>query len=234
MGAARALRGAARFAAYSAGQAACVRHVAEHDLGAAAYAIKAARAANPGAPSAGRAERDWQRHQLDPGDPVTGPRGPGATRRDLLVGLLRLRARPGDSAFCAVRVRRHSRTGTLATMGLFRRHKAASFDTGHAGDDQLLTQLAQMTDLSAPRHWVHYLYFADEAAARGAAEVVSAAGWTLQNVEESAAGGPEWVVIAERHGAVTSPEAVRDARVFFESVAQRWPGGDYDGWEASA
>jgi hypothetical protein len=125
-------------------------------------------------------------------------------------------------------------TGYLATMGLFKRNKAASFETGHAGDDQLLTQLAQMSDLTAPRHWVHYLYFPDEAVAREAAEVVGAAGWDLQNVAESAAGGPEWVVIAERHGAVTSPEAVRDARAFFEDVAERWPGGDYDGWEASA
>lgn len=37
MGAARPLTGAARFAAYAAGQAACVGHVAEHDLVAAAY-----------------------------------------------------------------------------------------------------------------------------------------------------------------------------------------------------
>lgn len=70
MGAARPLRpgplGAARFAAYAAGQAACVAHVPEHDLGAAAYAIKAVRAAAPvGADVvAGRAERDWQRRQL--------------------------------------------------------------------------------------------------------------------------------------------------------------------------
>jgi hypothetical protein len=35
MAAARPLRGAARYAAYAAGQAACVGHVAEHDLGAA-------------------------------------------------------------------------------------------------------------------------------------------------------------------------------------------------------
>jgi hypothetical protein len=42
MGAARDLRGTARCAAYAAGQAACVAHVAAHDLGAAAYAIKAA------------------------------------------------------------------------------------------------------------------------------------------------------------------------------------------------
>ncbi|GAB3995273.1 putative immunity protein [Nocardioides marmoraquaticus] len=62
MGAARPLSGAARFAAYAAGQAACVGHVAEHDLGAAAYAIKAV-AADRGA-EAGRAERDAQRHLL--------------------------------------------------------------------------------------------------------------------------------------------------------------------------
>lgn len=64
MGAARPLKGAARFVAYSAGQAACVGHVAEHDLGAAAYAVKAIRSAQPENPHAGRAERDWQRDRL--------------------------------------------------------------------------------------------------------------------------------------------------------------------------
>src|SRR5258708_19945695 len=47
MAAARDLRGAARHAAYAAGQAAGVAHVAAHELGAGAYAIKAARAAAP-------------------------------------------------------------------------------------------------------------------------------------------------------------------------------------------
>lgn len=66
MGAARDLRGAPRFAAYAAGQAAVVAHVAEHDLGAAAYAIKAAAAAaGPGGAEAGRAaECRWQRDRL--------------------------------------------------------------------------------------------------------------------------------------------------------------------------
>jgi hypothetical protein len=64
MGAARPLRGAARFAAYAAGQAACVGHVAEHDLGAAAYAIKAVQTADPSNINARRLERDWQRDQL--------------------------------------------------------------------------------------------------------------------------------------------------------------------------
>nr|WP_277500449.1 MULTISPECIES: hypothetical protein [unclassified Nocardioides] len=68
MGAARDLRGAARHAAYAAGQAGAVAHVAEHDLGAAAYAIKAVRAAAEAAGddalAAGRRECRWQRDQL--------------------------------------------------------------------------------------------------------------------------------------------------------------------------
>ncbi|MEW1700946.1 putative immunity protein [Streptomyces sp. NPDC091278] len=66
MGAARDLRGAARHAAYAAGQAGVVAHVAAHELGAAAYAIKAVRAAAPaeGSEVAGRAECRWQRDRL--------------------------------------------------------------------------------------------------------------------------------------------------------------------------
>jgi hypothetical protein len=66
MGAARDLRGAARLAPYAAGQAGAVAHVAAHELGAAAYAIKAARAAAPegGSTAAGRRECRWQRAQL--------------------------------------------------------------------------------------------------------------------------------------------------------------------------
>ncbi|MFJ9431514.1 putative immunity protein [Streptomyces sp. NPDC101490] len=66
MGAARDLRGAARHAAYAAGQAGVVAHVAAHELGAAAYAIKAVRAAAPadGSEAAGRAECRWQRDRL--------------------------------------------------------------------------------------------------------------------------------------------------------------------------
>lgn len=81
MGAARDRQGAARYAAYAAGQAACVAHVAAHDLGAAAYAIKAARASAPRdeAEAAGRLECQWQRDQLP--DPI----------RDLVLDDQRLR-----------------------------------------------------------------------------------------------------------------------------------------------
>lgn len=66
MGAARPLQGAPRFAAYAAGQAACVPHVAEHDLGAAAYAIKAVVAVAPVGEgrAAGDRECAWQRRRL--------------------------------------------------------------------------------------------------------------------------------------------------------------------------
>jgi hypothetical protein len=73
--AARDLRGAPRHAAYAAGQAGAVGHVAAHELGAAAYAIRAAQASAPQAAAAGAATPDegvaagrlecrWQRAQL--------------------------------------------------------------------------------------------------------------------------------------------------------------------------
>src|ERR1051325_6127728 len=81
MGAARDLRGAARFAAYAAGQAAVVAHVAAHELGAGAYAIKAAREAGleGQAAEAGRlegarenAQHPREKRGLAPGDHTRG------------------------------------------------------------------------------------------------------------------------------------------------------------------
>jgi thymidine phosphorylase len=65
-GAARELVGAPRDAAFAAGQAGAVPHVAAHGLGAAAYGIRAARAAAPASvrDAAGRAECGWQRDHL--------------------------------------------------------------------------------------------------------------------------------------------------------------------------
>ena len=69
MGAARPLTGAARNAAYAAGQAGAVAHVAAHELGAAAYAIRAVTAGVPGpeVDAARRAECRWQRRRLPHG-----------------------------------------------------------------------------------------------------------------------------------------------------------------------
>jgi hypothetical protein len=64
--AARGMPDPAKFAALSAGQAAAVPHVAAHELGAAAYAIRAASACVPAddAAQARAKEREWQREHL--------------------------------------------------------------------------------------------------------------------------------------------------------------------------
>jgi hypothetical protein len=66
--AARGIADPAKFAALSAGQAAAVPHVAAHDLGAAAYAIRAVSAGVPASDTAAAQakERQWQRVQLPP------------------------------------------------------------------------------------------------------------------------------------------------------------------------
>jgi len=64
--AAREVTGAAKLAALAAGQAVAVAHVAAHELGAAAYAIRAVReaAGEDRAEEAGRRECAWQRSKL--------------------------------------------------------------------------------------------------------------------------------------------------------------------------
>jgi hypothetical protein len=111
-----------------------------------------------------------------------------------------------------------------------RRRPDRIFDTGHDGDDELLAQISRRSDLTKPRHWVHYLYCPNRAAAEQAAHDATDAGWGIQAVEP-AAQGANWLVIADKHDAVTSPTAVQDARTLFEGIAAR-VGGQYDGWEA--
>jgi len=64
--AAKAATGAAREAARAAGHAVATAHMADHELGAAAYAIRAVRAASPAGTreEAGRSECQWQRERL--------------------------------------------------------------------------------------------------------------------------------------------------------------------------
>lgn len=113
-----------------------------------------------------------------------------------------------------------------------RRERAArAFDTGHEGDNELLAQINKRSDLSSPRHWVHYLYTPDRPSAEQAATEIRAGGWHIQALEPDTE-RDDWGVVAEKPNAVTSPVAVQEARAFFEAVASR-VNGEYDGWEAS-
>ncbi len=77
-----------------------VAHVAAHELGAAAYAIKAARAAAPDgeAESAGQTRVPLAARPAPGGDPRARPRRPAGAERHLLVGVRLLSTRRDASA----------------------------------------------------------------------------------------------------------------------------------------
>ena len=83
--------------------------------------------------------------------------------------------------------------------------------------------------LSATRHWVHYVYCDDESGAAVLEAAASSGGWDVRRVATDHHG-----IIAERSDLAVNLETLPDVRRFFEDLARSVPGGDYDGWEASA
>ena len=116
-------------------------------------------------------------------------------------------------------------------MALFKKRVKIA-PTGNTADDALLAKIAGRSDLQKPRHWVHYFYARDEKAARGAAKTMTQGGWEIQRVGAGAPTEP-WIVVAEKHDVVLTPEDVRSAREFFATLASTTDGGEYDGWQAS-
>jgi hypothetical protein len=111
------------------------------------------------------------------------------------------------------------------------RHQGAP-KTPQEADSLALRQLAgRGADLTKPRHVIHFLYFADEADARAAAEAIGEASWTTA-VHPPTDAIAEWSVKADAHRTV-GPETVAAFRTWFEQVAAQH-GGEYDGWEAAA
>ncbi|MBX9245972.1 ribonuclease E inhibitor RraB [Actinotalea ferrariae] len=88
-------------------------------------------------------------------------------------------------------------------------------------------------DLLAPRHVLHYLYFASSGAAARARDELVAAGWHAQARDPLSEYPDQWGVVAEQHDVVLEPDFVRTATDLMEAVAARGD-GEYDGWEASA
>ena len=114
-------------------------------------------------------------------------------------------------------------------MGIFRK-KSTIEPTGNPGDDQLLGLLIKTPGgLEGVRHWVHYIYAADEAGAAHLEARAAEAGWTVSRVNSEYQG-----IVAERAEAVVDRDSVVAARLFFEQIASDVDGGEYDGWEASA
>lgn len=88
-------------------------------------------------------------------------------------------------------------------------------------------------DLFAPRHVLHYLYFASSDAAMTARADLEAAGWQAQARDPLPEYPGQWGVVAEQRDVVLDPDFVRSATDLMEAVAARGD-GEYDGWEASA
>ena len=101
---------AAMAAARSAGQAAGVCHMGAHGLGAAAYAVEAARLADSKHPEAAEDEIGWQLGHMSPavrralralppvGENASGPLGPGLLTKEPLVSIIqRLQAGLGTA-----------------------------------------------------------------------------------------------------------------------------------------
>lgn len=115
-------------------------------------------------------------------------------------------------------------------MSWFRRRPRIA-STGHTGDDLVLAEIAKRSDLSQPREWEHFLYFADEISAFSAAQEMRSAGWDVTTDRQD---DGQWLVIASQEQAITSPATVMKARQFFEGIAAARPGAEYDGWGALA
>jgi hypothetical protein len=117
----------------------------------------------------------------------------------------------------------------VGLLGRFRRRRGP--ETAAETDRLALAQLASRgADLTRPRHVVHVLAFADEAAARVAAAEVARGGYETA-VRPTGEGTAQWSVRAEAQRVVDAT-TVPGFRAWFERIAAAH-GGRYEGWEAA-
>ncbi len=103
--------------------------------------------------------------------------------------------------------------------------------TPQEADRLALRQLAgRGADLTKPRHVIHFLYFASERDARGAADAIGDA-WSTR-VDPPTETIDQWCVKADGNRTV-GPDTVAAFRSWFDALAARH-NGEYDGWEAAA
>ena len=93
---------------------------------------------------------------------------------------------------------------------------------------QLMQNGAKLTE---PRHVIYYSYAPSEDVANAMTHEAEQKGYEAAVREPLPQQPGQWSVVCETHG-VTSPDFVRDADDFFQSLADRHA-AEYDGWEAS-
>jgi hypothetical protein len=90
----------------------------------------------------------------------------------------------------------------------------------------------QGADLSQPRHVLHYCYFPSREQAAQAAVEIAKHHWIAEVREPPASHPGSWLLLAQRHSVVLTPNVVRGSTDLFEKIAADF-GGAHDGWEAS-
>jgi regulator of RNase E activity RraB len=106
------------------------------------------------------------------------------------------------------------------------------YDEPQDGDQMVLSRLEEMrSDLSKPRHSIHYFYFEDEPNAEAAAKELKKMGFNAATCELlETSNGLKWPVKAEQIS-VINEDVINALRGPLTEIAERH-GGDYDGWEA--
>jgi Regulator of ribonuclease activity B len=95
--------------------------------------------------------------------------------------------------------------------------------------DQLMKNGA---DLSESRHVIYYSYAPSQETAQAMQREAEMNGYAASVREPLPKFPSQWAMVCETQ-AVTSPDFVREADDFFQTLADRH-GAEYDGWEASA
>jgi regulator of RNase E activity RraB len=106
------------------------------------------------------------------------------------------------------------------------------YDAPKDGDQMVLSRLMEMgSDLSKPRHSIHYFYFEEEASADAAAAELKEIGFDAYTCELlEASNGLKWPVKAEQMRAINE-DVICALRGPLTELAKRHD-GEYDGWEA--
>jgi hypothetical protein len=99
----------------------------------------------------------------------------------------------------------------------------------HPGDAIPFDALRRRSLEGTTMRVVHHLYFPDEVAARGAAELAEMLGWTLEALGAQPVPFPGWLLKVSQD-AVLSVETFDVSRGIFEAMA-REGAGTYAGWD---
>lgn len=114
-------------------------------------------------------------------------------------------------------------------MELFRR-KQKPPTTGHNGDDERLTQLAEQGDLDKAHIWTHHFAAPTEDAALQAATVMKRSEWDIDDVRPTD-DNSGWLVVIKRRNVQLNYDLVRETRSYFTSLEGATLGGNYLGWD---